>query len=76
VNERDSSRRSLRFPEWQLEYQEALLEPDPKLVPERVAAAESAILRRFKAISNHPEHKEEIAAISDALKGLRLLQTE
>ena len=68
--------RSRRFPEWQREYEEALLEPDATLVPGRVAIAEAAILKRFRMLSKRPEHKEESAAISDALNNLRIFSRE
>jgi hypothetical protein len=68
--------RSRRFPEWQREYEEALLEPDARLVPGRVAIAEAAILKRFRMLSKRPEHKEEIEAISDALNNLRIFSRE
>ncbi len=71
--ENESSPRNLRFPDWQGEYQEALLEPDPALVPGRVAAAEAAIMKRFRKINKLPEHSEERLAMSDALKNLRIL---
>ena len=66
--------RKLRFPQWQGEYQDALFELDPALVPARVAAAETIIMKRFRALTNEPEHKEERIAISDALNNLRILQ--
>jgi len=68
--------RSWRFAERQREYEEALLEPDEKLVPGRVAIAEAAILKRFRMLSKRPEHKEESAAISDALNNLRIFSRE
>jgi hypothetical protein len=33
---------NLRFPDWQLKYQAALLEVDPQKLPERVKVADSA----------------------------------
>jgi hypothetical protein len=74
VEQKESSPRKLRFPHWQGEYQDALLEPDPALVPARVATAETIITKRFRALTNQPEHKEERIAISDALNNLRILQ--
>lgn len=65
--------RKLRFPQWQGEYQSALLEPNPALVPARVAAAEALIMKRFRALTNQAEHKEERIAIN-ALNNLRILQ--
>ena len=43
------STRNLPFPDWQLEYQAALLEVDPQKLPDRVLAAEAAIFLRQQA---------------------------
>lgn len=40
------------YPEWQAEYQAALLELDPKRLFGRVTAAESAIFNRLQAMSH------------------------
>ena len=53
------------YPEWQNEYQVALLELDRKKLLERVKAAESAIFNRIQAIS--PTLAVERQAIEDAL---------
>ena len=45
------------YPEWQNEYQAALLELDRKKLLERVMAAETAIFNRIQAIS--PSHAAE-----------------
>ena len=39
---------NVRFPDWQLEYEAALLEVDPQKLPDRVKAAETAIFLRHK----------------------------
>ena len=44
------------YPEWQHEYQAALLELDTEELRERVAAAETAIFNRLQAISHDPDH--------------------
>jgi hypothetical protein len=41
------------YPEWQAEYQAALLELDPKTLFERITAAETAIFNRLQAMSQH-----------------------
>jgi hypothetical protein len=71
-----SSPRNLRYPEWQGEYQTALLELDPQTLLARVAAAETAILVRLPAIIRCPEGRREHQAIEDSLRFLRILKTE
>ena len=62
------------YPEWQNEYQAALLELDRKKLLERVTAAETAIFNRIKAIL--PNHAAERQAIEDALASLRVLRRD
>jgi len=62
------------YPEWQNEYQVALLELDRKRLLERVTAAETAIFNRIKAIL--PNHAAERQAIEDALASLRVLRRD
>jgi hypothetical protein len=57
---------SLRYPEWQLEYQDVLLETDPKKLARRVAEAEVAIFKRLQALSRSPAGQAERQAIRDA----------
>ena len=61
----------LQFPEWQLEYQEALFELDSAKLPERVNVAASALLKRVHALP--PDASRERQKIEDALSNLRLL---
>ena len=64
------------YPEWQTEYQAALVELDRKKLPERVVASETAILIRLQAISQSSDHHAERQAIEDALTALRVLKRE
>jgi hypothetical protein len=41
----------IRYPEWQPEYQAAIIELDRRQLAKRVAEAEAAIAKRFQAIS-------------------------
>jgi hypothetical protein len=76
--DRDSSpsTQDLRFPDWQREYEAALLEVDPQKVAERVKAAEAAIFLRQQALANNPDGHAERQAIDDAMRALRVIQTE
>jgi len=64
------------YPDWQQEYQAALLELDPQKLSERIADAETAIFKRQQAISQSPNHVAERQAIEDALASLRVLTTD
>jgi hypothetical protein len=64
------------YPEWQHEYQAALLELDHKKLLERVTAAETAIFRRLQALSHTSDSYAERQAIEDALASLRVLKKE
>ena len=67
---------NLRFPDWQLAYQAALLEVDPQKLPERVKAAEAAIFKRQEALVNSSDGQAEREAIEDAMRVLRFIQTK
>jgi hypothetical protein len=71
-----SSTPNLRFPEWQVAYQAALLEVNPQKLPERVKAAEAAIFLRQQVLANSSGGHVERQAIEDAMHALRFLQTE
>jgi hypothetical protein len=62
------------YPEWQPEYQAALLELDSKKLPTLVVAAETAIFKRLQAITQSSDHQPERQAIEDALATLRVLK--
>jgi hypothetical protein len=64
------------YPEWQPEYQSALLELDPKQLMDRVKAAETAIFNRLQVISGTNDSSAERQAIEDALSGLRVLKRD
>jgi DNA-binding NarL/FixJ family response regulator len=61
---------------WQKEYQEALLERDLQRLGEKIGAAENAMFLRFQELGGTEDHDFERAALNDALRALRALQTE
>ena len=72
---RDSSLTStsfspLRFPNWQREYESALLETDKSVLFKRVEVAEAAILARRDALEHDSRSQTERVAIEDALANL------
>ena len=72
----DSPPSSVRYPEWQNEYQAALLELDRQKLAERVTAAEEAIYKRLQVIAESGDHQAERRAIEDALAAIRVLVRE
>jgi predicted aspartyl protease len=65
---------SLRFPDWQREYEAALMETDSDKLQKFVRAAELAILGRLQALVGKADHGEERIAMTDALHALRYLK--
>jgi hypothetical protein len=59
--------RALRYPKWQKPCEDALLEPDPQKLFQRVIVAETAIFHRLYNLANSPENIE-LRAIADMLK--------
>jgi hypothetical protein len=73
---KDSSSPKVLYPEWQNQYQAALVELDREKLSERLAAAETAIFNRLQSIAQSSDHQAERQAIEDALAGLRVLTRE
>ena len=70
----NSARRVITFPEWQSQYEAAMLEPDARALPSRIQTAEAAILRRLQIVSSFPDLVPEKQAIENALGALRVLR--
>ncbi len=69
----------LRFPQWQPQYQVALIELNHSKLLERVTEAEYAIFQRLQSQERTPNCESrfsELLAIEDALASLRLLKRE
>lgn len=61
--------------EWVEPYRAAVLQTNPTKVAARIGAAESAIAARI-ADTNLPPAKDELIALKDALRVLRLLHKQ
>ena len=59
---------------WRTVYGEALLEPDPQQLPEKIARAEAAIYARIKHLKASPKDQIERHALDDALTSLRAMK--
>ena len=64
----------LPFPAWQTICMDAVKELDPQRFPERVIAAEKAILSRAQQIEDLNHDSAEQVALNDALTSLGLLK--
>ena len=59
---------------WHEKYTEAMLELNPEELPARIVAAEKAIRQRIEELERSNENfSEELWALNDALRGLRVL---
>jgi hypothetical protein len=63
----------LKYPSWQGPYRAAILETNPELLKQKIAAAEQAVKLRFKELENSADHREERMALTDALTALKIL---
>ena len=61
---------------WFQFYKAAVLELDPRKLPERVVAAKDAVQLRLKEIEGDSNHHAERRQIEDALNNLRTLERE
>jgi hypothetical protein len=65
----------IRYPEWQKEFEAAIMETDREKLLERVMAAETAIFERLQDPSQYSDkNSSERQAIEDALASLRSLK--
>jgi len=65
----------LLYPEWQVEYTEALLEADPNRLLGRLRAAEAAISKLLEYLAEE-SNDHEGQALRDALKALQMLKQD
>jgi hypothetical protein len=66
----------MQYPEWQRLCHDAVVELDKDKLPERVAAAEAAIVSRLQVMEAGDDNLKERQAIADALAILRILKKE
>jgi hypothetical protein len=63
----------LRYPTWQEPYRAAITETNPKLLKQKIGAAEQAAILRIKQLENSADHHHELVALTDALTALKIL---
>jgi hypothetical protein len=71
-----SKSHNVQYPQWQREFEAAVLERDPEKLRQRVDAAEAAIFLRSQALAGSEEGSAERQAISEAIATLRTIQRE
>jgi hypothetical protein len=77
VSDQDNpTSRSIKYPNWQPEFEAALREGDPESLRQRVDAAEGALFLRSQALAGSAEGHAELQAISAAIRTLREIQRE
>ncbi len=62
-----------KFPEWQPQFQDAILEFDPRKLPSLLEAAATAIFMRLQSPETSPE---ELRALANAMRAVRAIQTK
>ena len=59
---------------WREKYTETMLELDPEELPAKIAATEKAVQQRIEELERcNEDSEEELWALNDALRGLRVL---
>lgn len=66
----------LKYPQWQIPYQQALVELDLRKLALRIGLAEGAISSRLELIRTALDTVEEVQALRDAQNGLYGLKNE
>ena len=66
----------MKYPDWQREFEAALLEGDPQTLRQRVDAAEAALFLRSQALAASAQGQAEQQAITEAIRALRTIQKE
>jgi len=63
----------LKYPIWQEPYRAAVIESNPRLLKQKIACAQQAVILRFKELENGSDHHAELRALTDALSALKIL---
>ncbi len=68
--------RGLKYPEWQVPLEDAIVESDLKKLPARIHAVETLISERLKQLDTSEDGGAEREAINTALNILRVIKRE
>jgi hypothetical protein len=64
----------LKYPIWQEPYRAVVIETNPKLLKQKIASAEQAVILRLKQLENSADHHLELTVLADALTALKILR--
>jgi len=64
----------LKYPKWQREFQETILEFDQDKLPEKAKRFENAVLVRLQELASDSDHHDEREAIADATTTISVLK--
>lgn len=65
------SNEELKYPKWQSEFEEAIVEFDPEKLTEKIKQFELAVFVHLQELACNSDHHDERQAIADALSTLR-----
>lgn len=66
----------LKYPKWEAQFQEAILEPDRESLIEKIQEFEAAVFVRLQELSSDHDHHDERQAIADAVSTLRVVKKD
>jgi hypothetical protein len=66
----------LKYPKWQAQFQDAILERDPEALIEKIQKFEAAVFVRLQELSSDSDHHGEREAIADAVSTVRVVKKE
>ena len=64
----------LKYPKWEREFQETILEFDQAKLPEKAQKFENAVLVRLQELASDSDHHDEREAIADATTTISVLK--
>ena len=65
------SDKELKYPKWQSEFEEAIVEFDPAKLTEKIKQFELAVFVRVQELACNSDHHDEKQAMADALATIR-----
>jgi hypothetical protein len=76
VTDQDTPAPTIKYPQWQREFEAAIGEGDPQSLRQRVDVAEAAIFLRSQELAGSAQDQVEQQAISKAMETIRAIQME
>jgi hypothetical protein len=76
VTDQDTPTPTIKYPQWQREFEAAIGKGDPQSLRQRVDVAEAALFLRSQELAGSAQDQAEQQAISKAMGTLRAIQME